>query len=557
MKNMPVGIETIKTILGINKRIDLTPSEMAKNLKVTFFPHNNYIDKEIISFGKKLEITFKELGVKIIPYSNALKTPSFKNIFKRVFLFFSIYKRVVGSLNSRESVTDFKKLYCRKFWAFIFGKKIKRGIAIISLGESKEGNLPIDYTTSFKENPIITILQKNDNLNECNSFQEHMEKALNLFTWNMTNLAVCVDKSSWTVYSFNLSYPNFLIDKDFEKNVLNSLITKIAAPVVPPYLTEFIIEKNNFDVSDIKYKPYVDDLVKSGPLLEKTGLYPTGRKIDSLKFKNYFYRWIGAIHLDERNGMSYGFIARQLPTKISKAELLENIKNKDLADKIRNEEIVEHGSKLFVKILVQGRELVIEVPEVWVLTSRSGANKTKLDSKKDIIKMGLKNGQMFLSLPNGFESADDYQPSFDTKVILAHAVSNAIFASVLSYFKTGSSFPKILQNSGFGLAHWHGYIDPKFIPEGWIVYGQSNPSVSCSSPQTAVYAFFGKENGIINKVLENDQDYKGDVHIEPHHGTNMTFSTLSELAIFLLSDNNISKLGNEYLKLYNDSNKLF
>jgi len=550
---MSVGVETIKIILGINRRVDLTPSEMTKNLKVTFFPHNNYIDKEIISFGNKLEATFKELGVKVIPYNNVLKTPSFKNIFKRVFLFFSIYKRVVNSLTIKENQVDFKKTYYRKFWAFVFEKKIRRDIAIISLGEGKEGNLPIDYTTSFKENPIVTILQKNDKINESGSFQEHMENALNLFTWNMTNLAVCVDKNSWTVYSFNLSYPNFSIDKDFKKNVLNSLITKIAAPVVPPYLSEFVVQKNDFDVDDTKYKPSLDDLVKSGPLLEKTGLYPAGRKIDSLKFKNYFYRWVGAIHLDERNGMSYGFVARQLPTKIPKAELLENVKDKELADKIRGKEIVEHNSNFFVKILAQGKELVVEVPEVWVLTSRSGANKTKLDPKKDIIKMGLKNGQMFLSLPKGFESADDYRPSFDTKVILAHAVSNAIFAGVLSYFKPESSFPKILQNSGFGLAHWHGYIDPKYIPRGWVIYGQGNPSVSCSSPQTAVYAFYGKENGIINNVLENNEDYKGDIHIEPHHGTNMTFSTLLELADFLLSNKDISKLGSEYFSFYNNN----
>ena len=550
---MSVGVETIKIILGINRRVDLTPSEMTKNLKVTFFPHNNYIDKEIISFGNKLEATFKELGVKVIPYNNVLKTPSFKNIFKRVFLFFSIYKRVVNSLTIKENQVDFKKTYYRKFWAFVFEKKIRRDIAIISLGEGKEGNLPIDYTTSFKENPIVTILQKNDKINESGSFQEHMENALNLFTWNMTNLAVCVDKNSWTVYSFNLSYPNFSIDKDFKKNVLNSLITKIAAPVVPPYLSEFVVQKNDFDVDDTKYKPSLDDLVKSGPLLEKTGLYPAGRKIDSLKFKNYFYRWVGAIHLDERNGMSYGFVARQLPTKIPKAELLENVKDKELADKIRGKEIVEHNSNFFVKILAQGKELVVEVPEVWVLTSRSGANKTKLDPKKDIIKMGLKNGQMFLSLPKGFESADDYRPSFDTKVILAHAVSNAIFAGVLSYFKPESSFPKILQNSGFGLAHWHGYIDPKYISKGWAVYGQGNPSVSCSSPQTAMYAFYGKENGIINNVLENNEDYKGDIHIEPHHGTNMTFSTLLELADFLLSNKDISKLGSEYFSFYNNN----
>lgn len=547
---MPISATVITKILGIDKGVDLTPIEMAKNLKVTFFPHADNVSEEIINFGNKLEKTFNELGAEVVPYNKALKTPSFKTIFKRVFLFLSIYKRVISSLTARENLADFKKSYYKKLFIFIFGKKIRRGIAIINLGEGREGNLPIDYTTSFKENPIVTILQKDEYINEFSSFQEHMENALNLFTWNMTNLAVCVDKNSWIIYSFNLSYPNFLIDGDFKKNVLNSLITKMAAPVVPPYLSEFVVQKNDFDVDNAKYKPYIEDLITSGPLLEKTGLYPAGRKVENLKFKNYFYRWIGAIHLDERNGMSYGFVARQLPVKIPKAELLEDLKDKELFDKMKEKEVAEHNGVFFIRILVHGKELVVEVPEVWVLTSRSGANKTNLDPEKDIIKMGLKNGQMFLSLPVGFETRNDYRPSFDTKVILAHAVSNAIFASVLSYFKPGSSFPKILQSNGFGLAHWHGYIDPKYIPRGWVVYGQDNASVSCSSPQSAVYAFLGKENGIINKVLENNDDYKGDIHMEPHHGTNMTFSTLSKLADFLLSNKDISKLGSEYFNFY-------
>lgn len=554
---MSLSVETIKNILGISGGVDLIPSEMARNLKITFFPHKENIDEEILEFGEKLKTAFKNLGVQIIPYNEAIEWPFFKSVFKRCLLFFKLYSLVAKSLKSEEEALRFKKSHSQKFFKFVFGKKIKRKIAIVSLGENKESDLPIDHTTSFKENPIITILKNNVTVNKSSIFKEHMDAALNLFAWNMTNLAVCIDDKNWMIYSFNLSHPIFPIDKNFEENVLNSLIPKIAAPVIPPSLSEFTLLKNNFDPGDNKYKPYVNDLIENGPFFEKTGLYPRGREIDSLKFRNYFYRWIGAVHLDERNGMSFGFLARQLPVEIFKPLLLEEIDDKNLFNELKNKEYVNYGSDSYVKIGIKDKNLVVKIPEVWVLTSRSGADKTNLNPQKDLIKIGLKNGKMFLGLENRVELSGDYKPSFDTKVILSHAVSNAIFASLMSYFEPDSFFPITIQKDGFAIAHWHGYVNPKFIPEGWLAYGQSNPSVSCSSPQSAVYAFQGKESGIINKILHNDFNYMGDINIEPHHGTNMTFATLKDMVNFLLSNKEISKLGNEYLDLYYDSTKLF
>jgi len=547
---MPLNTETIKKILGIRREIDLTPIDMAKNLKITFFPNEESVDEEILKFGEKLKTAFINLGVEIIPYNKVLESPSLDKIFKRWFLFFKIYSLVVKSLKIREDVTKFKKSHYKNFFKFIFGKKIKRKIAIISLGENREGFLPIDYTTSFKENPIITVVRKNKEINESSAFEKHIEEALNLFARDMTNLAVCIDEKSWTIYSFNLSNPTLPIDDNFEKNVLNSLIPKISAPVVPPAINDFKVLENNFSPGDEKYASYINDLVESGTLFEKTKLYPAGRKIESLRFKNFFYRWIGAIHLDERNGMSYGFLARQLPVRLSSPLLLESVKDKELLHKLENNECVSHKGNLYVKIIIKGMNLAVEVPEVWVLTSRSGSNKTDLNPRKDIIKIGLKNGQMFLGLSVGSNLSGDYKPSFDTKVILSHAVSNAIFASLLLYFQPNSSFPKILQMDGFAIAHWHGYINPKFIPKGWIVYGQNNPSVSCSSPQAAIYAFQGKEKGIMNNILTNNIKYNGDIHIEPHHGTNMTLPSLEELASFLIQNHSIAELGSRYLYYY-------
>ena len=153
-------VETIKKILGIRGKVDLNPEEMAKNLKITFFPYEKNTDEDVLKFGKKLESAFNNLGVQVVPYNEALEFTSFNKIFRRFFIYFKLYLLVAESLNSLDKIAQFKKSHYKNFFRFIFGKKIKRKIAIVALGEGKEGNLPMDYTTSFKENPIITVVKK-------------------------------------------------------------------------------------------------------------------------------------------------------------------------------------------------------------------------------------------------------------------------------------------------------------------------------------------------------------------------------------------------------------
>ena len=51
-------------------------------------------------------------------------------------------------------------------------------------------------------------------------------------------------------------------------------------------------------------------------------------------------------------------------------------------------------------------------------------------------------------------------------MILAHAVSNAIIASIQKYFDKQSSFAHTMETSGLALSHWHGYFNPNLIPKG-------------------------------------------------------------------------------------------
>lgn len=526
--------EIIKVILGIKEDVDMTPKEMSNNLTVTFFPTESTSSDNVLNFSNKLREVFLDIGVNIISYEGSLVVvPFFKKIkyFFRVLLF-----------NIRIFLSG--KLYFVKIKG---GKKVKKGVVIVMCGEGKTGNLPIDNTMGFKYNPVITIVDKSEGINDNSSFYDHMDMALDLFAWNMTNILITVSDTDWRIYSFNASYPKHYINEGFRHSVLNSLIPKIAAPVRPPNINNFIIDKDSFDPEDNFHRPFVQDLINSGPMLQKTGLYPAGKNIDNLKFRNNFYRWIGSILLDKRNGMSYGFLARQLPIKLGEVIRIEDA-NKDIKNLISGKDYFYYKNKLYIIFNIHNKRYIIDVPEVWVLTSRSGSDKTNLNIKCDILKMGLVSGQMFLNLPVSCNEKVNARPSFDTGVILAHSLSSAILASILNYFKPGNKFSKELSNNGFALAHWHGYIDPKYLDDRYNIYGYSNPSVSCSSYQSSIYAFLGKNS--IDDIIKKINNYIADIHIEPHHGTNMTFSSLVELSKFLLSDEKISQLGHEYLKLY-------
>jgi hypothetical protein len=284
-------------------------------------------------------------------------------------------------------------------------------------------------------------------------------------------------------------------------------------------------------------------------LFDKSKLYPPGKSVDDLPFRNEFYKWVGKIHLDNRTGMSYGFLSRQLPVKLPPLLPLEQAK-KELKDNIPdNKDYFAFNEQIFLVLSLPQGKFYMEVPEVWVMTQRSGSDKTHFDPKKDLIKMGLSHGKMILETPKGLKLKEGYRPSFDTKVILAHAVGNAIVGAILLHLSPEHPFPKTLQKNGMALSHWHGYLKKDFVPQGWHIHGADKPHVSCSTPQSAIYALGGKIQALMES-LQSGKEYLGDIHIEPHHGTNMTFPSLQELARFLTQAPDVTILGNRYLRHY-------
>lgn len=428
---------------------------------------------------------------------------------------------------------------------------MKRGISVIALGEQQTRKLPIDFTSSFSESQVISIVDWPEHISDETDFHTHFDTAMGLFAKHMANIVIPVSNARWMVYNFNASHPIYTFDDFFDRHILHTLVPKIAAPIRPVRFSEMTIEDTSFDPTDKMHRPFVQDFLDSGRVFQETGIFPKGKAVSDLPFRTGFYRWIGKIHLDHRNGMSYGFLARQLPTPLPKLIPLEEFKKEHPGIDLSTKDYALIDTRLYVIVEVTpGRKVCIRVPTISVLSQRSGSDKTKLEPKKDLLILGLKDGKLHMQAPKGLTGLKHYRPSFDTRVILAHAVGNALVATILKDKDPHNIFAKQIEQRGCAIVHWHGYMAENVLPEGWHTHGHNRPHVACSSPQSAMYALAGKLEAF-HRAVTSDALYMGDAHIEPHHGTNLNFPTLVDTAIFFTSNPGATTLGNKHLGVYN------
>lgn len=541
--------DALQKILGIEEKVHVSALEMADNLNITFFPDcSQDISQTTIDFSRELRRTLEELKVNIVPYEDAIEYLSILKVAQRFFKL-SI-NNIIYTVRAALGLPQ-KSIFIK--WSSIVSslkrKRIKKGISVIVLGEQKMSNLPMEFIYSFKASSIITIVDFPLHIKEESTFYEHFDTAMSLFAYHMTNIVIAVDNKRWMLYNFNASHPIYPRNEHFKERVLHALIPKISAPISPHKFSEFKVLEKQFDPRDDEHRDVINTLVEGAKLFEKTNLYPAGKQIDSLPFRNDFHRWIGKLHLDNRNGMSFGFLAHQMPVELSKVQPLEDVLREESSN--LKDDFFYKDKNLYIVITISEKTMCLKVPAVWVMSQRSGSDKTNINIDKDLIKLGIDNGKMLIQTPQNLVLHHDYKTSFDTKVILAHAVGNAIIASILEYTNPGNIFSKELREKGRGIAHWHGYFNPSRVPEGWIVHGVNNPHVACSSPQSALYALGGKLQAF--KDLKPENEYKGDIHIEPHHGTNICFPTITELATMFINDPEMTVLGNKYLHLYENA----
>lgn len=384
--------------------------------------------------------------------------------------------------------------------------RFRPGTVVIAPGSFPDHLLPINRVSTLYNNVIVGIYDENPPVADGDDPQKTLDAVVGRLAWDMVHLVIYVTGSSWTICSMNGGVTSFDTPLPGITDVLSTLVPKLTAQVVPPRAGEIEIRPGALDISAGAFSAVAGDFVECGQIWEGNPLLMSHTSRDGLSYRNGFYRKIVARYLDDRSGMSYGFFARQLPLRAAPAV------DADRSGKLLPDEAVE--------VSIAGRSLRVPIPEVRVVTTRSGCRKTAVDVRYDLVETGIRSGRAWLATPAGLPRELAVHPSFDTLAIVAHAVGNAMVSSILQALRPDARFPGLLRATGASMTHWHHYPDEGFLPWGYVVHGNGNPPVSCSTPQSAAYSLLGKLDALDRAIAEGTE-YLGDVHIEPGHGTNM------------------------------------
>ncbi|NTV24624.1 MAG: hypothetical protein HGB01_00255 [Chlorobiaceae bacterium] len=390
------------------------------------------------------------------------------------------------------------------------------GTVVIAPGSFPDHLLPINRVSTLYNNIIVGIYDEPPPVSASDTPQETLDAVVGRLAWDMVHLVIYLTGDSWTICSMNGGVTTFQTAMPLQQDVLRVLVPKLTAQVVPPRAGDIEIRHGELDTSLPWFRTIARDFEESGRIWDGNPLLMNHTSTEGLAYRNAFYRKIVARYLDERTGMSYGFLARQLPVSISPA-----------VDACSNRRAPDTSS---VEIGIAGKRFFVPIPEVRVVTTRSGCRKTAVDRHRDLIETSLADGRIRIATAAALSAESAVRPSFDTLTIVAHALGNALVSSILQTLRPEDRFASLLADSGAAMTHWHHYPDDDTLPEGYIIHGKVNPPVSCSTPQSAVYSLIGKLDAL-EMALGEGVEYLGDAHFEPGHGTNLVgVRSLAEIA---------------------------
>jgi hypothetical protein len=499
----------------------IDPKVMTQKLTVTFRPlPKDYKQLEIIKFREELAVKLNSYGVKVLPWEEA--TTEFRYDVRLPFTNLNKSLKIRGVKAEIDAVIDVEKspdlmrkigVYAAEMLYKIYSQFLLRNREISVSRIAKLSSWAEDHVAKYIEDPtntqviILTEIDQ-DFVNPLIPYQEKIKIGLNTLVRTFSEMVIGVSSDKISILNMNLSDSVFP-KKEIEYFVLNSLVPKVFVPIYPLLLNRFTLEQYNPHESS-----YAAKLVKLGNKLASTGLFPPGFKLCEV-IKRKSHRDIVNVIVNGRTGVSYGFVAyAEPPQYVGKPEITEDEWQSLLSvagfssDEFRQNQ----KGRYYIKTQVKGEYKYKQIPDIWLVSSRSGANKTDLNLESDIIRIGLKE-KLFLQLPNGINpELVDIKPSYDIYVMLAISLSAALYT------------PELIKN-GAPIVHFHGYPASEWFKPNEYCVGINNPSVPCGTYESGVLNFLGISS-LAHQQLENPALVS---LIEPDHGTNFIAHDLEYL----------------------------
>lgn len=498
----------------------IDPNVMAKQIKVTFRPLPKGFKNEIISkFREELELKLQNYGAQIVSWEDATREFNYEidiplTKWKKTIKMRFVKADINGVIDVERPVylkDKIKSLVAERFYQFycrFILKNRKMSVSTIAklIGWAE------DHAMQRLEDPtstlVILIAELDQNFVDSQvPYQQKIAIGVNTLVKTFSEIVIGVSDSNISILNMNLSDSLFSREK-FDNFVFKSLIPKIYVPIAPLPMSRFEVGKY-----DPKESIYAAKLVKLSEELAATGLFPSGFKLGEI-IKRKSHRDIVDSIVNGRTGVSYGFVAyAEAPQYIGDREISENEwKNLLAVEGLSNNEVRQNDTgRRYVKTKVGNQYFYKQIPDIWLVSSRSGSNKTDLSLERDILRIGLKN-KLYLQIPEGIDPAVvDIKPSYDLYVLVGIALAAALYT------------PELIKD-GAPMIHFHGYPSRDWLQQNEYCAGVDNPSVPCGTYESGVFNFLG----IHTLASKNDNITLASL-IEPDHGTNIITSDLEYL----------------------------
>lgn len=517
-----LSLPTIGRLIGgYCDRIGVKPpvidsTVMAKSLVITFRPlPEGYNNSAIVEFRKNLEAKLAACGVQIKPWEQATKEFSYEVNIPFTNWKKSIKTRAVKagisavidverkpSLAGKLKICAVENLYNAYTRFVLKNQRISVSKIAQFISWAEENVRSIEDPTNTQ---VIVLTELDHKFTDSQvPYQQKIPIGINTLVRTFSEIAIGVSQTHISILNMNLSDSMFPVN-EIDRFVLKSLIPKIYVPIMPLSMRQFQVETYDSTQSSFAAK-----LVKMGQELASTNLLPAGFKINNV-VKRKSHRDIVDWMMDGRTGVSYGFVAyAEPPQYVGAREISENEwLNLSPIEGYSSAEVRQNQTgRRYVKTKIADEYVYQQVPDIWLLTSRSGSKKTDLSLEHDILRVGLKD-KLYLQLPEGVDPAvADIKPSYDIYVMVAIALATALYA------------PKLIKD-GAPMVHFHGYPSIQwFEPSHQYCTGVDNPSVPCGTYESGVFNFLGIYN-LVNKYGSNITLAS---LVEPDHGTNIVTS---------------------------------
>ena len=494
--------------------------EMVRTCRVTFRPlPKGYRNQAVMELREDLEQALRRSGVDVVPWERAavpFRQKLFLPILHRPFhvMMRAVHGGVHAVFDVERPVSPVRRLGIGAVESLyrltcLLRPNVRRG-SVMSIGRLSiwADDHVAKYLQDHSRTQIVTLAQFDSRLVDPQlPYDRRVGLGLTVLARLFSQIVIGVHGGRISVLNMNLT--DSVVRRDeLDAFVRGCLVPKLFLPIAPLLPSQFEVGRYDPRATDSAGK-----LIDLSESLGRLGLLPGVEAVSGLLRRRSRRDMARAIMLG-RTGVSFGFIAFiEPPHYVGPVEISER-QWRDLPpspvyspDEIRR----NAQGRLYAKIQSNGITVFRQVPDLWIASSRSGCDKSHLRLDRDVIRIGY-NGHLRIERPDQASAADDVNPSYDIRVMVATALATALYA------------PHLLA-AGAPLFHFHGYPHRDWFAAAEAFAGADNPAVPCGTMEAGVFNF----QAMAQLAARHGPALKLACFVEPDHGANLLAGSIEYL----------------------------